>query len=93
MNQEERTQEGPDLINHPPHYNAHPAGIECITITEWLTFNTGNCIKYLWRAGLKTDSSEIEDLEKARWFLEREIERRKKMRSGEVRRARPQDPD
>ncbi len=63
----------PDNINHPPHYNSHPSGIECIEVVEHFGFNVGNAIKYLWRAGLKTDA--IEDLRKARWYVEREIAR------------------
>lgn len=42
-----------DDVNHPTHYNSHPSGVECITITEHMNFNVGNAIKYLWRAGLK----------------------------------------
>jgi hypothetical protein len=61
-----------DAIN-PPHYQAHPSGIECIEITEHMNFCLGNSIKYIWRAGLKNNA--IEDLEKARWYLDREIAR------------------
>lgn len=71
-------------VNHPDHYNRHPSGVECITIIEHMTFNIGNTIKYLWRAGLKVEASdksaeeaEIRDLEKAAWYLQREIDRRK----------------
>jgi len=60
-----------DPVNHPPHYKAHPSGIECIQITEHMDFLKGNAIKYIWRAGNK--GSEIEDLEKAKWYLERRI--------------------
>lgn len=63
-----------DLINHSPHYTTHPSGIECIDVVEWMNFCLGNVIKYVWRAGLKND--EIEDLKKAAWYLNREIERR-----------------
>jgi hypothetical protein len=63
-----------DPINHPPHYVSHPSGIECITITEHMSFCIGNAIKYLWRADLKNDA--LEDLGKAKWYIEREIERR-----------------
>lgn len=63
-----------DPINHPKHYTAHPSGIECIQITEHMGFNLGNAIKYIWRADLKNDA--IEDLKKARWYIEREIEKR-----------------
>jgi hypothetical protein len=61
-------------VDHPPHYNSHPSGVECIDIVEHYGFNVGNAIKYLWRAGLKGDS--IEDLRKAAWYCRREIERR-----------------
>lgn len=63
-----------DPINHPPHYTGHPSGVECIDITEWMTFSAGNAIKYIWRAGLKTDDP-IPDLQKARWYVDREIDR------------------
>jgi hypothetical protein len=66
-----------DLVNHPPHYTKHPSGVECITIVEHFEFNLGNAIKYIWRAGLKT-TNDLEDLEKARWYLERAIANRKK---------------
>lgn len=64
-----------DLVNHPPHYTSHPSGVECIQITEHMTFNIGNAIKYLWRSGLKDGTPALQDLEKARWYLNREIER------------------
>ena len=69
-----------DPVNHPEHYNRHPSGVECITIVEHMTFNAGNAVKYLWRAGLKdADVGErakhIEDLQKAAWCVQREIER------------------
>lgn len=64
-----------DSINNPPHYTQHPSGIECIQITEHMNFNLGNAVKYIWRCGLKGD--EIEDLEKAVLYLNREIDRRK----------------
>lgn len=63
-----------DPVNHPSHYTSHPSGIECIQITEHMRFNLGNAIKYIWRADLKGNA--IEDLEKARWYIEREIIRR-----------------
>lgn len=62
-----------DAVNHPPHYNQHPSGVECITIAEHMGFNLGNAFKYIWRADLKGG---IEDLKKAKWYLEREIARR-----------------
>ena len=65
-----------DSINNPKHYTNHPSGIECIQITEHMSFCLGNAIKYIWRADLKND--EIEDLKKARWYIDREIEKRMK---------------
>lgn len=67
-----------DPVNHPAHYTSDPSGVECIEITEHRNFCVGNAIKYLWRAGLKepeNPSKEIEDLEKAVWYIEREINR------------------
>ncbi len=64
-----------DRVNHPPHYTSHPSGVECIDIVEHLPFNVGNAIKYLWRAGLKDGAAE--DLDKAAWYVAREIKRRK----------------
>lgn len=65
-----------DPVHHPHHYNAHPSGIECIQVTEHMNFCRGNAMKYLWRAGTKGDANtEIEDLRKAVWYLEREIQR------------------
>ena len=61
-----------DAIN-PPHYQDHPSGVECIQITEHMNFCLGNAVKYIWRAGLKNDA--IEDLRKARWYIDREIAR------------------
>lgn len=64
-----------DNVNHPSHYTSHPSGVECINITRHYCFAVGNAIKYLWRAGLKRDASmdgaqkEIEDLKKARWYI------------------------
>jgi len=65
-----------DLVNHPPHYTAHPSGVECIQVTEHMNFCLGNAVKYIWRADLKGDA--IEDLKKAVWYVNREIERREK---------------
>ena len=63
-------------VNHPKHYNSHPAGIECIDIIRHYTCDIANAIKYLWRAGLKPEmgkedaEKEIEDLKKALWYIE-----------------------
>ena len=61
-----------DPIN-PDHYKWHPSKIECIEITEHFNFNLGNALKYIWRAGRK--GSACEDLQKASFYLNREIER------------------
>lgn len=68
-----------DVVNHPPHYTS--GGVECVDAIEaalaaqadpvsgWMT---GSIIKYLWRWPQKNG---VEDLEKARWYLDRLIER------------------
>ncbi len=64
----------PDMVNHPPHYTGHPSGIECVEIAESAGFNIGNAIKYLWRYcwGAGEKSRNVEDLEKALWYIVRE---------------------
>lgn len=64
-----------DMVHHPPHYGAHPSGVECIQITEHMNFCIGNAVKYLWRAGQKEGVDPIMDLQKAVWYINREIER------------------
>ena len=72
-----------DPVHHPAHYTSHPSGVECITITEHYNFLLGSVLKYLWRVDLK--GTAIQDLEKAAWYLDREITRRKATRrSGEA---------
>lgn len=67
----------PDMVEHPPHYNQHPTGIECITIIEENPFlNLGNAMKYLWRVSWGGKGDDREDLEKAIWYIKREISRR-----------------
>ena len=67
-----------DPVNHPSHYTSshakcskcgHP--IECIDVVEHMPFNLGNVVKYCWRSGLK--GALLEDLRKARWYLDRAI--------------------
>jgi hypothetical protein len=60
-----------DEIQKAAHYNQHPSGVECITVVRHHSFNIGNVIKYLWRAGLKDAS--LKDLKKARYYLDDEI--------------------
>lgn len=70
-----------DQVNHPKHYTSDPSGIECIDVTRHRNFNIGNAIKYLWRVGLKEDKDrklidkQVEDLNKAIWYLVDEIHR------------------
>ena len=64
-----------DMVNHPPHYKSHPSGVEVIEITEHMNFCLGNVIKYVLRSDHK--GTQVQDLEKAKWYLEREIDRLK----------------
>jgi hypothetical protein len=65
-----------DLVNHPPHYRV--GGVETIDFIEAkdLNYRLGNVVKYVSRAG-KKDSDPVQDLEKAAWYLQREITARK----------------
>jgi hypothetical protein len=65
-----------DPIHAPSHYTSHPSGVECITITEYMGFNLGNAIKYIWRADLKHSDEGEADLQKALWYIQRELIRR-----------------
>ena len=66
-----------DPVNHPSHYT--DGRIEVIDFIEdkHLNFHLGNTVKYVARAGKKDPSKAVQDLEKARWYLDREISRRK----------------
>ena len=66
-----------DLVNNPSHYNSDPSGVKCIEITRHRNNNIGNVIKYVWRNGLKDGNSNIQDLEKAAWYLNDEVQRLK----------------
>lgn len=65
-----------DMVNKPPHYTL--GGIETIDYIEakGLNYHLGNVVKYVSRAGSKGDA--LEDLKKAKWYLEREINNREK---------------
>ncbi len=69
-----------DNVNHPRHYTRHPSGIECIEVTRHMGFNLGNAMKYIWRADEKGNA--IEDLQKARWYIEDEIKKRQCVTDG-----------
>lgn len=64
-----------DQVNHPTHYTSHPSGIEAIQVTRHMNFNLGNAMKYIWRAGIKSDDKHIEDLQKAIFYINDEINR------------------
>lgn len=63
-----------DPVNHPSHYTSYK-GLEVIQLTEQMNFNKGNAVKYISRAGLKDPDTEVQDLEKAKWYIQREIDR------------------
>jgi hypothetical protein len=67
-----------DNVNNPSHYTSHPSGIECIDVTRHMSFNLGNATKYIWRCDLKKDA--IEDLRKAIFYLNDEIDLRLKLK-------------
>lgn len=86
---------GPSPVNHPAHYNA--GKFEVIEVIEdWglsKNYHRGNAIKYVARAGKKDPTKEIEDLEKAVWYLKREIELLKAAKAGtEPRRPNDMNP-
>ena len=62
-----------EQVNHPDHYN-QVTGIECIDVAENFGFNLGNAMKYIWRSDHK--DAPVEDLKKAAWYIQREIDRR-----------------
>jgi len=63
-----------DPVTKPQHYCSHPSGIEAISICDKMNFCLGNAFKYLYRCDLKGNT--LQDLNKAKWYLERELERR-----------------
>jgi hypothetical protein len=62
-----------DVVQKAAHYNKHPSGVECIELAELMSFNAGNAFKYVFRRGDK--GNEKQDLEKAKWYIHREIDR------------------
>lgn len=71
-----------EAVDHPAHYGGADDPYEAIKVVEaWgLGFNLGNTVKYVARAGKKRDQPTVQDLEKAAWYLNREIENLKKER-------------
>ncbi|AJC53971.1 DUF3310 domain-containing protein [Streptomyces sp. 769] len=70
----EAKQPAEDVVNHPSHYTCFSNGSEVVDIVEHLTFNAGNAVKYLARAGRKTEDPRT-DLLKAHFYVRREIAR------------------
>ena len=68
----------PDMVNHPPYYQR--GGYECIDVIEALQLphHLAEAFAYIWRAGIKDRATEIEDLKKAQWYINRYIEMRQK---------------
>ena len=68
-----------EQVNHPKHYGGADNPYEAIKVIEaWnLGFCLGNTVKYISRAGKKETDKNVQDLEKARWYLDREIEKLK----------------
>jgi hypothetical protein len=66
-------------VDHPKHYGGAENPYEAINVIEaWnLGFCLGNAVKYIARAGKKDPAAEVEDLEKAAWYLAREIANRR----------------
>ncbi len=58
-----------DMVNAPQHYRGHASGVECIDITEHMSFNAGNAMKYVYRRNDKWNT--LEDIKKARWYMHR----------------------
>jgi len=73
-----------DDVNHPLHYGGNTTYETIKVIDAWkLGFCLGNCVKYISRAGKKNRETEIEDLQKALWYLQHEIDTRILERSRE----------
>ena len=64
------------IINHPPHYTHGKIEVIDFIEDQNLGYHLGNVIKYICRAGLKDPEKEIEDLQKAEWYLVRYISKR-----------------
>ncbi|NLW90979.1 MAG: DUF3310 domain-containing protein [Syntrophomonadaceae bacterium] len=62
-------------VDHPSHYNTGKIEVIDFIEDQDLNFSRGNALKYLCRAGKKETSNEVEDLQKAAWYINREIER------------------
>lgn len=65
-----------EMVDHPAHYNLHPSGVEAIEVIRSMCFNIGNSFKYVYRRNQKNNTRQ--DIKKAIWYVEDEINRRKK---------------
>lgn len=76
-----------DMVNHPSHYT--DGNIEVIDFIEdkKLNYHRGNALKYLCRAGKKDPAKEVEDLQKAIWYINREIQRLEAQKQKDAREA------
>lgn len=76
-----------DMVNHPSHFNT--GRIEVIDFIEdnHFNFSLGNVVKYICRAGKKDPEKTIEDLQKAEWYLHREIQRLEAQKQRDAREA------
>jgi len=61
-------------VDHPSHYNTGKIEVIDFIEDQNLNFSRGNALKYLVRAGVKDKAKEVEDLQKAVWYINREIE-------------------
>lgn len=60
----------PDMVNNPPHYNGHPAGIQAIDVIRHATnYNLGTALKYIWRVMWGGKGDDRQDIQKAIWYL------------------------
>lgn len=73
----EEQAEEPDMVAHPPHYGGHPKGYKAIDVIEDAPYRLGTAMKYIWRVAFGEKFNPTEDLEKAIWYLQREVEKRK----------------
>lgn len=69
-----------DMVNHPKHYTSGKIEVADFIADQKLNFDRGNAVKYIVRAGKKDEHKEIEDLEKAKWYIDHEI---KMLKEGE----------
>ncbi len=74
-----------EKVNHPSHY-LKDSGHEVIDVIEsWdLNFSLGNAIKYIARSGRKDENLNVQDLEKALWYINREIKRLSNLRNNKI---------